>query len=156
MPPVLPAPAVTPSPSTRPTVRPPSTRPTVRPEASIDPPQDWTETQGVGTRTLPYNPEIWNQEEDEDDDEDILCDLDELGWGIEYSQYEVREMEKAEHVNRRRIVARQMWVGMLGREIVVRNGGDLLTTWKVRDNVTEEECPNMDIYTQDAGLKGFN
>ena len=156
MPPVLPAPAVTPSPSTRPTVRPPSTRPTVRPEASIDPPQDWTETQGVGTRTLPYDPEIWNQEEDEDNDEDILCDLDELGWGIEYSQYEVREMEKAEHVNRRRIVARQMWVGMIGREIVVRNGGDLLTIWKVRDNVTEEECPDMDIYTQDAGLKGFN
>ena len=78
VPPVLPAPAVTPSPSTRPTVRPPSTRPTVRPEAIIDPPQDWAETQGVGTRTLPYNPEIWNQEEDEDNDEDILSDLDQL------------------------------------------------------------------------------
>ena len=119
MPPVLPAPAVTPS---------PSTRPTVRPEAIIDPPQDWAETQGVGTRTLPYDPEIWNQEEDEDDDEDILCDLDELGWGIEYSQYEVREMEKAEQAKMMRILARQLWVEIIGKEIVVKNGGDFLTT----------------------------
>jgi len=50
-----------------------------------------------------------------------LGELDELGWEVEYSQYEVRKTEKAEKVNRRRIIARQMWVGMIGREIVLRN-----------------------------------
>lgn len=45
---------------------------------------------------------------------------------------------------------------MIGREIEVRNGEDLLTIWKVCNNKKEEEVPSMDIYMHDAGLNGFN
>lgn len=144
------------SPLTQTTTPSSSTRPAVTAQTINDPPQDWVESEGVGSRTLPYDPEIWNLEEVSDNDDDLLDEIDDLGWGIEYSQFEVREMEKAEHVNRRRIVVRQQWIDMIGNEVVVRNGGDLKTTWKIRDNVTEEEAPNMDIHTKNAGLKGFN
>ena len=62
------------------------------------------ESEGVGSRTLPYNPEIWNLEEVSENDDDLLDEIYDLEWGIEYSQFEVCEMEKAEHVNRKRIV----------------------------------------------------
>ena len=80
------------------------------------------ESEGVGSRTLLYDPEIWNLEEVSDNDDDLLDEIDDLGWGIEYSQFEVREMEKAEHVNRMRIVVRQQWIDMIGSEVVVKMG----------------------------------
>jgi len=48
--------------------------------------------------------------------------------GVESPEFEVREMEKAEHVNRIGVHAHQKWVKMIGKEVLVRNEGDLLIT----------------------------
>ena len=44
---------------------------------------------------------------------------------------------------------------MIGDEVVVKNGR-LETKWTVRDNITKEEYPDINIYMNHPGVRGFN
>ena len=77
------------------------------------------------------------------------------GWGVEYTPAMQKEFENADQTNIKRISARRSWRSMIGDEVVVKNGR-LETKWTVRDNITKEECPEINTHMNNPGVRGFN
>ena len=63
----------------------------------------------------------------------------------------MKEFTNTDQTNIKRILVRQSWRSKIDDDVVVNNGR-LATKWIVRDDVTRDECPNINTLMNRPGV----